>query len=176
MRTLTIQIDNHEARCEMRHGAFTHQAVLPLEHVTSWGNLLQQVKDELQLDQRPPPGMLTQADAAGMLPQTVRAAPWQPRHFTGTATHEGWAWGFWYPAPRHETCCGFVSREAAERAASILRTNLDRLRGDWPGGTYEVFSLDEAYAFLDSNGDIHATFPTARDALAAAGKHQQAMR
>ena len=166
MRTLTIQIDDHDARCELRHGALTHQAVLPMEHVTSWGNLLQQVKDALALDLRPPPGLLTQADTCDAL------VPWQARHFTGMSA-EGWAWGFWYPAPKHETCCGFISRVAAERAARNLRTNLDRLSGDWPNASFEVFRLDESFAFLDSSGEIHATFPTAGAAFSAAAKQQQ---
>lgn len=179
MRTLTIQIDDHDARCELRHGALTHQAVLPMEHVTSWGNLLQQVKDALALDLRPPPGLLTQADVdeSGPLPRSNVAQPWQARHFTGMSA-EGWAWGFYYTGlfdgktEQFETCCGFISRVAAERAARNLRTNLDRLSGDWPNASFEVFRLDEAFAFLDSSGEIHATFPTAGAAFSAAAKHQ----
>lgn len=176
MRTLIIQIDNHEARCQLTHGALTQYAVLPLEHITSWGNLLQQVKDELSLEDRPPPGLPTQADEpGGCLPCSVQAMPWQPRHFTGVTVH-GWGWGFWLPVePGHEaeTCCGFRTKEAALAAALSLSTNMDRIRGDLPNASYEPFQLDEAWAYLDSLGQCHSTFPTARDAFAAAAKAQE---
>lgn len=167
MRTLTIQINDHEARCLLEHGALTIQAVIPMEHVTSWDSLLQQVKDELSLDERPPPGLLTQGDGE---PSNV---PWHPQHFTGITVH-GWAWGFWLPVKaghEAETCCGFRTREAAAAAALALSTNLDRI-GELPNATFEPFPLDAAWAFLDALGQVHSTFPTARDAFAAAAKHQ----
>ncbi len=178
MRTLIIQIDDQEARCQLTHGAMTHQGVIPLEHIMSWGSLFQQVKDELSLDDRPPPGLPTQADADGStcLPCTTQAVPWQPRHFTGVTVH-GWGWGFWLPVePGHEaeTCCGFRTKEAALAAALSLSTNLDRIEGDLPNASYEPFQLDAAWAYLDSLGQCHSTFPTARDAFAAAAKAQEA--
>lgn len=175
MRTLLIQINDHEARCELKHGALTHHAVIPMQHVTSWGNLLQQVIEELSLDSRPPPGLPTQGDAPGeCLPCTTQAMPWQPRHFTGVTVH-GWAWGFWLPVEsgnEAETCCGFRTKEAAIAAALSLSTNMDRIRGDLPNASYEPFHLDEAWAYLDALGECHSTFPTARDAFAAAAKQQ----
>ncbi len=177
MRTLIIQIDNHEVRCQLQHGALTQYAVIPLEHVTSWANLLQQVKDELSLDDRPPPGLPTQADAEGEEQRAEsQAVPWQPRHFTGITVH-GWAWGFWLPVePGHseETCCGFRTKEAALAAVLALSTNRDRIRGDLPNASYEPFQLDEGWAYLDSCGQCHATFLSARDAFAAAAKAQEA--
>ncbi len=176
MRTLIIQIDNHEARCQLQHGALTQYAVIPLEHVTSWGNLLQQVKDELSLDDRPPPGLPTQGDEeeSGVMPKSHEAQPWQPRHFTGITVH-GWAWGFWLPVePGHsaETCCGFRTKEAALAAALSLSTNMDRIQGDLPNASYEPFQLDEAWAFLDALGQCHSTFLSAKEAFAAAAKQQ----
>ncbi len=175
MRTLIIQIDEHEVRCQLTHGAMTHQAVIPLEHVTSWVNLLQQVKDALSLDDRPPPGLPTQGDTESThLPCTTQAVPWQPRHFTGITVH-GWAWGFWLPvqpgqAP--ETCCGFRTKEAALAAALSLSTNRDRIHGDLPNASYEPFQLDAAWAYLDALGQCHATFLSAKEAFAAAAKQQ----
>ncbi|MBK8037720.1 MAG: hypothetical protein IPK22_11380 [Verrucomicrobiaceae bacterium] len=176
MRTLIIQIDDHNVRCQLTHGSLTHQGLIHLEHVTSWGNLLQQVKDALSLDDRPPPGLLTHGNyqERTTMSSNGQEVVWKPHHFTGVTVH-GWAWGFWLPVKTGqtaETCCGFRTKEAALAAALALSTNLDRITGDLPNASYEPFQLDEAWAFLDALGQVHSTFPSARDAFAAASKHQ----
>lgn len=169
MRSLSLHLLPHEVRVELSTpGGITQCAVLPLAQPVTWAALFDQVREELHLDQVPPPGLRTLADEAGA------SMAWSVVHFVGV-TPQGWGWAFWLPVQameKPETCCGFRSQTAAQAAAHTLRTNRDRIRGDLPNAVFEPFALDEAWAFLDTDGQVHATFPTARDAFTAAAKKQ----
>lgn len=148
---------------EMQHG------------IHSWSRLLNEVHDELKLDTFTPPGMPTEGGKTCRDPFEV----WQVVR-CDTPDARGWGWGFMLPfdATLHqvpiETCCGFRDQAAAVKAAKTLKHNHSRITGILPGCVFSVFVLDGVYAFLDHEGEIHATFPTRAEAQGCASKMEAA--
>lgn len=167
MRRITIEIDGMNCEVELCNGQGTvlAKAGLEMSGPVSWSDLLTTLAAALQLDQHTPPGLLVQGDAK--YPSTTSSEPWEAK-LCGFGI-PGWLYGFWLPG-MEESCCGFRTAAAATKGAKFLRHNLDAITGDLPNGVFEIFVLTGTYAFLDLNGDVHASFPRREDAAGCAAK------
>ncbi|WP_395753359.1 hypothetical protein [Prosthecobacter sp.] len=168
MKQLTIQIDGSQCTAWFTSESGTKLAEdsFTMQHGThSWSLLQGEVHDRLQLHKFAPPGMPTESSRTCSDPFRI----WQVV-CCGIPGAPGWGWGFLLPLEHVETCCGFADEESAAKAAKTLQLIRSRISGDLPGGVFEVFALDDGFAFFDQRGEHHATFPTAAEARGCAAK------
>ncbi|WP_395736314.1 hypothetical protein [Prosthecobacter sp.] len=168
MKQLIIQIDGATCKAMLfsESGVMLAEDEFTMQHGThSWSYLQREVHDRLQLHAFAPPGMPTESGRTCGDPFRI----WQVV-CCGIPGAPGWGWGFMLPLEHVETCCGFADEDSAAKAAKALQLARGRISGDLPGGVYEVFQLDDAFAFFDAQGELHATFQTAAEARGCAAK------